>query len=68
MQLAVLGSAILYWWPDEDWQVGPLLGRVRRHTGSSKVPFTHVVRYRYATVGFAGDVDSLLAPGRGLVP
>ena len=50
----VLGSAILYWWPDEGWQ----LGRVRRR--SRQVPFTHVVGYRLATAAFAGEVDSLL--------
>ena len=50
----VLGSVILYWWPDEGWQ----LGRVRRH--SRQAPFSHVVGYRLATAAFAGEVDSLL--------
>ena len=47
-------STILYWWPDEGWQ----LGRVRRR--SRKAPFTHVVGYQLATAAFAGEVDSLL--------
>jgi len=50
----VPGSVILYWWPDEGWQ----LGRVRRR--SRHAPFTHVVGYRLATAAFAGEVDSLL--------
>jgi len=49
-----LGSAILYWWPDEGWQ----LGRVRRR--SRKAPFTHVVGFRAPTAAFTGDVDALL--------
>jgi hypothetical protein len=49
-----LGSTILYWWPDEGWQ----LGRVRRR--SRRAPFTHVVGYQLATAAFAGEVDSLL--------
>ena len=50
----MLGSALLYWWPDEGWQ----LGRVRRR--SRKAPFTHVVGYRFPAAAFTGEVDSLL--------
>jgi len=49
-----LGSAILYWWPDEGWQ----LGHVRRR--SRKAPFTHVVGFRAPTAAFTGDVNALL--------
>ena len=50
----VLGATLLYWWPDEGWQ----LGRVRRR--SRKAPFTHVVGYRSPPAAFTGEVDSLL--------
>ena len=51
-----LGSALLYWWPDEGWQ----LGRVRRCC--RRAPFTHVVGYRPPAAAFAGEVDTLLDP------
>ena len=51
-----LGSALLYWWPDEGWQ----LGRVRRRC--RRAPFTHVVGYRPPAAAFAGEVDTLLDP------
>ena len=35
-----LGSALLYWWPDEGWQLGRIRRRCRR------APFTHIVGYR----------------------
>ncbi len=54
--LPALGSTILYWWPDQGWQLE--LGRVRRR--SRKAPFTHVVGYQLATAAFACEVDSLL--------
>jgi len=50
----VPGSAILYWWPTEGWQ----LGRVARP--SSRASFSHVVRYRRPSASFTGDVDTLL--------
>ena len=50
----MLSSPLLYWWPDEGWQ----LGRVRRR--SRKAPFTHVVGYRFPPAAFTGEVDSLL--------
>ena len=49
-----LGSAILYWWPDEGWQLWRLLRRCRWAL------FTHVVGYRTPTAAFAGEVDTLL--------
>ena len=49
-----LGSAILYWWPDEGWQLGRILRCCRR------APFTHVVGYQTPTAAFAGEVDTLL--------
>jgi hypothetical protein len=48
------GAAILYWWPDEGWQ----LGRVLRLSRTD--PLTHVVGYRSPSPAFTGDVDSLL--------
>ena len=51
-----LGSALLYWWPDEGWQ----LGRVRRRC--RRAPITHVVGYPTTTATFAGEVDTLLDP------
>ena len=55
---ALVGRQLLYWWPDEGWQ----LGRVRRR--SRKAPFTHagrgVVGYRFPSAAFTGEVDSLL--------
>ena len=51
-----LGSALLYWWQDEGWQLGRILRRCRR------APFTHVVGYRTPTAAFAGEVDALLDP------
>ena len=48
-----LGSAILYWWPDEGWH----LGHLRRRCG--RAPFTHVVGYRTPTAAFAGEVDTV---------
>ena len=50
------GWAVLYWWPDEGWQLGRLRRRCRR------APFTHVVGYRTPTAAFAGEVDKLLNP------
>jgi hypothetical protein len=44
------GAAILYWWPDEGWQ----LGRVRRLSRTD--PFTHVVGYRSPSAAFTCDV------------
>ena len=52
-----LGFDILYWWPDEGWQLGRIRRRCRR------APFTHVVGYRTKTATFAGEgreVDTLL--------
>ena len=47
----VLSSPILYWWPDEGWQ----LGRVRRPSRNPPVG-----GYRLATAAFAGEVASLV--------
>ena len=51
-----LGFDILYWWPDEGWQLGRIRRRCRR------APFTHVVGYRTPTAAFAGKVETLLDP------
>ena len=51
---AALGDTILYWWPEEGWQLGRVVRVVRR------APFTHVVRYRRSDASFTGDVDTLL--------
>ena len=48
------GDALLYWWPEEGWQ----LGRVARP--STKESFSHVVRYRRPGAAFTGDVDTQL--------
>ena len=48
------GSVVLYWWPDEGWQ----LGRVSRP--AARRPLTHVVTYRRPTAAFTGTVDTLL--------
>ena len=50
-----LGSALLYWWPEEGLQPGRIRRRCRRD------PFTHV-GYRTPTAAFAGEVDTLLDP------
>jgi len=51
----LVGSKILYWWPEDGW----LLGSVAKV--SSKPPFSHVVAYHAKTSpGLAGTVDSLL--------
>ena len=49
-----LGSALLYWWPDEGWQLGRIRRRCRR------AQFTHVVGYRTPSAAFAAEVDTLL--------
>ena len=51
-----LGSATLYWWPDEGWQLERVWRRCRR------APFTNVVGYRTPTAAFAGEVATLLDP------
>ena len=48
------GARVLYWWPEDGWQ----LGQVVRPT--SRQPFSHVVRYRRPEAAFAGEVDTLL--------
>jgi len=48
------GARVLYWWPEDGWQ----LGQVVRPT--SRPPFSHVVRYRRPEAAFAGEVDTLL--------
>ena len=50
-----LGSALLYWWTDEGWQLGHIRRRCRR------APFIHVVGYRPPIATFAGE-DMLLDP------
>ena len=51
----LVGSKILYWWPEDGW----LLGSVAKV--SSKPPFSHVVAYHAKTSpGLVGTVDSLL--------
>jgi hypothetical protein len=49
-----IGSALLYWWPEDGWQ----LGRVFRRTRQG--PFSHVLRYRRPEAVFTGNVDTLL--------
>jgi len=53
----VAGATILYWWPEEGWQ----LGRVARL--STQAPYSHVVRYRRPGAIFSGDVHTLLDAG-----
>ena len=48
----MVGSKILYWWPEDGW----LLGSVAKV--SSKPPFWHVVAYHAKTS--PGTVESLL--------
>ena len=56
----LVGASILYWWPEEGWQLG-VVARL-----CTRAPFSHVVRYRRATAAFAGEVDTLLdAPSYG---
>ena len=44
----LVGASILYWWPEEGWQLG-VVARL-----CTRAPFSHVVRYRRATAAFAG--------------
>ena len=46
------GSVVLYWWPDEGWQ----LGRVSRP--AARRPFTHVVTYRRPSAALDTLLDS----------
>ena len=46
---------MLYWWPDEGWQ----LGRVHRRSGNSDFS-GYRDPGRLATAAFPGEVDSLL--------
>ena len=48
------GARVLYWWPEDGWQLGQVV-----HP-TSRQPFSHVVRYRRPKAAFAGEVDTLL--------
>ena len=50
----VLGSLVLYWWPDEGWKLGCVCRSLL------KPHFSHAVGYWLAVVAFSGGVASLL--------
>ena len=58
-----LGTALLYWWSDEGWQ----LGRIRRRCRRAPSRFTQVIGYRTPTAAFAGEVNTLLEPAADIV-
>jgi hypothetical protein len=53
---ALVGRRILYWWPEDGWQLGTV-ARTCRPGASS---FSHVVAYHRRTSALRGTVESLL--------
>ncbi len=55
-----IGSALLYWWPEDGWQLGRVLRRSRQG------PFSHVLRYRRPEAVFTDNVDTLQSASYGV--
>ena len=52
------GARVLYWWPEDGWQLGQVVRPTSRQP--FRRAFSHVMRYRRPEAAFAGEVDTLL--------
>jgi hypothetical protein len=50
--LALVATIFCWWRQDDGWQRGVV---ARRRRLCKRAPFSHIVRYRRPTAGFAGD-------------